>query len=274
MMSSPTLCVTELPAPFTAALEEAAYMKPVLHKTVLGNEVSVDRAQRFALQARLKVAWHKWSQIRGQLRDKSASVQKRVGLLEAVVLSALLWGLETVNLTAPERSRIDVFQRTLVHRLVQVPRRATEDIRTFLRRRERICTKMIAKTARAKWGRLQRYRVFTFAGHVARLEAPAHAAATVLKWRDDRWWDTFRAELPARTRGQLGRRAPDMSVPGAVEKPFRDALELVRRSPTTRDAWRRLQQEMRATPRAWRAMAQNHVAWKTFSRYCSFERDL
>lgn len=169
---------------------------------------------------------------------------------------------------------MDAFQRTLVHRWLQVPQRAREDLRDFLRRHERISSRVIAHISRADWGRLQRYRVFTFAGHMARLQTPSHAAATVLQWRDDRSWAAYRDKLPPRTGGQPGRRAPRMFVPGAVEQPFREALDLGRTAPEARHIWRTIRQEMRSTPQDWREVAQNRAVWRAFSRWCCFEREL
>lgn len=57
----------------------------------------------------------------------------------------------------------------------------------YFRRNERLATDALNRLMRAKWGDVQRYRHFTFMGHVLRMDE-ARFASRVLEWHDLRWW--------------------------------------------------------------------------------------
>lgn len=60
--------------------------------------------------------------------------------------------------------------------LTRAARRPDEDLVSYSRRRERVVSGIIRKDCPAKWGRAQRYELFTLVGHVARLDPQAHRA--------------------------------------------------------------------------------------------------
>lgn len=131
-------------------------------------------------------------------------------------------------------------------------------------------TAAIKKFARAQWSEIQRYRYLTFAGHLARLDPGSHLAATVLHWRSDRWWNEYRETLPAKTGGQSGRRAANVSVPGAAELAQRTAFEAARREAP--HFLHRAVATLGCRPLDWRHLAQDRVGWRELSRWASFRR--
>lgn len=56
-----------------------------------------------------------------------------------------------------------------------------------------------------------------------------HIAAVIFEWRSDDWWEDYKATLPPKAGGQVGRRAGDVGIPGQVERPFHLAFEGMRR---------------------------------------------
>lgn len=120
----------------------------------------------------------------------------RLQLLDAVVLPSLLWGVKTLWLCRPERSRIRAFQRTVVARCIRFFSRPSETREQFFRRRERVTTKWIRFASRGQWDQLQKYRFLTFYGHAMRL-SDDHLLGDVLRWRSDAWWKEYRSRSSA-----------------------------------------------------------------------------
>lgn len=111
-------------------------------------------------------------------------LRMRLQLLDAVVLPSLLWGLETLWLCRPERSRIRAFQRTAVARCIRFFARPSETREQFFRCRERVTTKWICFARRGQWNQLQRYRFLNLYGHAMR-SSDEHLLGEVLCWRSD-----------------------------------------------------------------------------------------
>lgn len=257
--------------------KQEAKVKPVSSMTALGSQITVDKQQWDALPTRCKAAWLKWAHICGQLNNRLNPVKARMALLDAVILPTLLWGLETIHLSKMERKRIVAIQRVVVHRVLRLPQRPRETLEEFVRRRERSCTTTIRKCARGDWGKIQRYRVFTFAGHVARLGPSIHLAAAVLDWGSDRWWSVYKTTLPMKTRGQPGRRAARQGRPGGQEVFFSEAPEVLRTDQDMKHQIYALHGRDSAallSPHDWRQLAQSRESWRLFSRWACFHRHL
>lgn len=178
----------------------------------------------------------------------------------------VLWGLETVPLTASDRGRLATLQRTMVHRILQLPQRASETATEFFKRRERCCSATIHAHARASWAELQLFRRVSFAGHLARLCPHTHLAAAVFEWRSDAWWERYKLSLPPKTGGQTGRRAGDAGTPGQMERTFRQAFEEMRQKEPGAPALQLAYVTLGTTPTDWRHMAQAREAWRLFIR--------
>lgn len=186
--------------------------KPVLAMTVLGTKISAVDGRRTALEHRIQCAWRSYSGIRQQLKDHSQPLRARVSLLDSVVLSSLLWGLESLAMNKPDKQRIRGLQRIMVGRCIRIGRRAAEDQRAFHRRRTRVVTAKIHKLARGFWDELQEYRHINFLGHICRL-ADSHVVTAAFRWRNLSWWHKFRRKHPTRMGGQPGRRRRDHGNP-------------------------------------------------------------
>lgn len=233
---------------------------------VMGSFISYDRPQRLALPARLQAAWLRWSQIRGQVGCRHSTLKSKIRLIDAVILPALLWGLETVPLSQPDRRRLDGVQRRMVGRALLVGRRPQELLPDFFRRRERCISGAIRRHARGIWSELSRFRTFTFAGHVARLAPADHMAAQTLACSSDQWWEKYKEALPPKTGGQIGRRAANKGIPGMQAAPFRDNFDLLRSTARGRDILKQAAAELGDWPGNWQRLAQARNAWRSFAR--------
>lgn len=238
---------------------------------VLGSYVSHDRTQRHAFPARLQAAWLRWSQVRRQVGCRH-SPKSRILLVEFVILPTLLWGLETVPLSQTERRRLDGVQRRMVGRALLIGRRSGELLEDFFRRRERCISGAIRRHTRGLWSELCHCRMFTFAGHAARLAPAEHMSAQTLAWPSDQWWSGYKETLPPKAGGQIGRRAADRGTPGILEAPFRDAFELMRNSASGRSILQKAASELGDWPRDWRRLAQAREVWRLFSRHICLRR--
>lgn len=243
-------------------------MVAVADTVVLGTVLTNKRSQGKAVPARMRAAWQTWTTVRVQMACQHVPVRAPVQLMDAIILPTLMWGLESLVLTNVEGRRLDALQRTMVGRVLRLPQRPRETADSFFRRRERCISATVRKMCRAKWSQLQRYRHFCFLGHVARLDPDTHLASLVLHWRSDRWWESYRDTLPAKTGGQEGRRAACMSTPGAAERAVREAFDRVcRQAPHLRHAAVAV---LEAWPVDWRLLAQDRKAWREFSRWACF----
>lgn len=145
--------------------------------TVLGSFVSVADPTSTAVSHRLRSAC-----IHQQLQVDSQPVRLRLALLEAVVLPSLLWGLESLWVTLPDRGRLRAVQRTMVARCVRIFARPAEPREEFLRRRERIVTRWIKHACRGRWDENQSYRCLNLFGHVVR-SSEDQLVERALRWR-------------------------------------------------------------------------------------------
>lgn len=94
--------------------------------TVLGSSVSIDDPTSAALSHRLRSAWKAYAGIPPQLQIHNQPIRLRLALLDAVVLPSLTWGLESLSLILPDRSRARAAQRTIVARCIRIFARASE----------------------------------------------------------------------------------------------------------------------------------------------------
>lgn len=160
----------------------------------------------------MRAACKAWSGIRSQVKAHCITLRLRAQLLEGVALPSLLWGLETLCLTRPQRSKLSTIQRVMIGRMLHLFQKPMEHKDAFFRRRERCITVAINTHCRAEWGRLRRFRWRTFAGHVQRADDD-HDVRRILSWRDSRWWTAYSNNLPAKRGGHKGRRPADKSLP-------------------------------------------------------------
>lgn len=140
-------------------------MKVVSDMIVLGSIVNSPQDAWRTIAHRMRSAWNAWSGIRGQVRAHRISFHLRAQLLEGVVLPSLLWGLESLSLTRPQRNKLTTIQRAMIGRMLCLFQRPREPREAFFHRRERCITVAVKTHCRAEWGRLQRFRWLTFAGH-------------------------------------------------------------------------------------------------------------
>lgn len=150
-----------------------------------------------------------------------------------------------------------------------VARRPSDTLEAFLRRRERIVTATRQTYSRGVWGQIQRYRWFTFHGHIARLQSSYHMATQSLMWRGSRWWQAYRQRLPPQMGGQIGRRAASMSRPMLSEISMLDAPAFLQRSSLWSSVADQYEVDTGVRPHDWLALAQNRPVWRAFSRWCA-----
>lgn len=155
-------------------------------------------------------------------------------------------------------------------RMVMIARRSSDTMEVFLRRRERVVTTSLNKYSRGIWGQTQQYIIFTFHGHIARLQSAYHMSAQSLTWRGSRWWSTYRQTLPPRTGGQIGRRAAARIRPMLNDIPLIDAFAMLQRSSLWPSVVTQHELDMGNAPHDWLSLAQNRPAWRAFSRWCAF----
>lgn len=125
---------------------------------VLGPVLSLEEPTEAPLQARVRAALL-----------SSVGVARRIRLLDATVLSSLLRGMESLDLTSKQRRSLYAVLRAMVLYMMRPPKRSCEKEQSFYERRERLVTHAIRTNARRNWGDLQRYPYNFFIGHVARL---------------------------------------------------------------------------------------------------------
>lgn len=77
----------------------------------------------------------------------------RLVLLDAVVKPALLWDLESMNLTRIEQRSRTAVQRTMTKWILAIPKRPGVSCEDVYRRRERVAEDHSVKAMRCKWGR-------------------------------------------------------------------------------------------------------------------------
>lgn len=204
--------------------EHAKTKVPEVDNTlVLGSIVRLKSPTDAPLQGRLKAAWKTYVRVRPQLKQRSVTVRARVVLLEATILPTMLWGTESLDLTSLQRRHITGTQRRMLGYNLQVPKRPSENVESYMKRRERLVSKTLRTHCRAAWGDIQRYRFFSFLGHVARRPSASHLCALVHRWRGSEWWQEYMKHLPDKQKNQPGRRAPYKGRPMPTERPLIDA---------------------------------------------------
>lgn len=144
-------------------------------------------------------------EVKPQLSQRGVPQRLRCKLLQATVGACLMWGMESIPMTALARRRMGGVQRRMLAPIAQTARGPTEPLRDFHRRRERVVSSIVRRFFACSWGLSQRYKYFSFAGHVARLSG-AHVVTSAFFWRDQAWWEDYRSSLTFRTGGQIGRR--------------------------------------------------------------------
>lgn len=223
---------------------------------------------------RLRAAWKAWSGVRNQVRAPRISFDLPAQLLEGVVLPSLLWGMESLSLTRPQRDKLSTIQRVMLGRMLHLFQRPREARDAFFRRRERCISAAIKQHCRAEWGRLQRFRFLTFAGHIQRT-TDEHDVRRIVTWRDSRWWETYRSSLPAKRGGQRGRRPANKSLPCRQEVGIHNTLQNLR----TRACWPNIRDALMnagiTDPEImhWKDMATIRGAWRAFARWAAFKAE-
>lgn len=95
-------------------------MKPVTDMIVLGSAINSPPDAWRTLSHRMRAAWKSWAGIRNQIRTQRICLLLRIQLLEGVVLPSLLWGLDTLCLTRPQRDNLTTIQRVMVGRMLKL----------------------------------------------------------------------------------------------------------------------------------------------------------
>lgn len=122
-------------------------MKADTSMIVLGSMVTLPQDAWQTLAHRMRSAWKAWSGIMEQVRAPRISFHLRAQLLDGVVLPSLLWGLESLSLTRPQRSKLTTIQRVMIGRMLHLFQRPRERRGAFFRRRERCVTAAIRSHA-------------------------------------------------------------------------------------------------------------------------------
>lgn len=125
--------------PSRHVVRENTYMKPVTSMNILDLTVAVRvrSAGQEVVAHRIQCAWKSWYASRDQLCAKSTPLRLRVQLLETVIGSTLLWGLETLSLTKKQRKGFTTHQRIFISKMTLLGRRATGTTKYFFRRIEK-----------------------------------------------------------------------------------------------------------------------------------------
>lgn len=180
-----------------------------------------------------------------------------------------------MSLTRPQRSKITTRQRVMIGRMLHLFQKPMEPRDAFFRRRESCITMAIKTHCRAEWGRLQRFRWLTYAGHIQRADDD-HDVRRIVSWRDSRWWAAYSRNLPEKRGGQKGRRPADKSLPCRHEV----AIQRAFRSLHMRPCWPSIETALHdagvhdPNNMLWQDMAQIRGAWRAFARWTAFRAEL
>lgn len=232
--------------------------------------MSVTDATATALTHRLRSAWKAYAGTRPQLQVYNQPIRLRLALLDAVVLPSLLWGLESLWLTLPDRGRLHAAQRTIVARCIRIFAKPAEPRDEFLRRGERVVTRWIRHACRGRWDEIQRYRCLNFYGHVVR-SSDAHVVERALRWRGVRWGQRYAATHRTKWGGQRGRRPADQGsavlTEGRIQWDFKRSAALPEFSAI------RERLEVARPLTCWMDLAYHREEYRAFAKWAAFGRD-
>lgn len=106
-------------------LPAAPQMAAEIGRTMLGSSTTIPQDACNTMAWRFRSAWNSWAGVRAQIRSPRICFRFRMQLVDGVVLPTLMWGLESICLTKPQRNKLSALQGVMVSRtlnLFQKPR--------------------------------------------------------------------------------------------------------------------------------------------------------
>lgn len=204
-------------------------------------------------------------QVRPQAIQRVVPLRSRLELLNAVVKPSLLWGFESLSLTKPQRRQLTAVQRSMVKKTLLLLRRPAEAPNAYFRRRERLVTHIIKTCMRASWGDVQRYRHFTFLGHVMSMSPDRYARKTA-EWRDLEWWGQYGSHPLNVQTASADRRRKRGNIPCRPERGIAEAFQAWLQSPTAVGMLEKFVAVTGRWPTTWKQLATDRELFREFAR--------
>ena len=155
--------------------------------TLLGSIIRCDGNMSHEVASRIAKGWTYYHTFRYIFENKFVSVKMRILVWEKTVMMVLLWGLETASLTKTLRRNLDRCQHQMFSRMAKMKRHwsANEPWLDFEKRKVRMGRYLVQKHSILLSDRLLS-KVFSWAGHVARMSPDKWALRTTL-WNGCCW---------------------------------------------------------------------------------------
>ena len=202
--------------------------------------------------------------------QKRVPWSRRAQMLASVVLTSMLWGLETLPLTQRHRQRLDEVQRTMLHRMLRVARRSDETWVEWFVRGRRLLRDLMRKHDVASWSQMQKFRYLTWHGHVTRSEA-GRLSRRACQWRNLEWWRARQAGFAHRGR-QPGRHVGQRGCkPCVLEAPLERWWRRFQKSERYDRLLTMLLDTTHPWPFSWNDCAQVRELWRHYARWIVFK---
>ncbi|CAK0873857.1 unnamed protein product [Prorocentrum cordatum] len=156
---------------------------------VLGTVLTFDNNAEVELQNRFARSWRAFYKYQHLLCCRKAPLSERLKLLQSLVSTSLFWCCGSWNLTAQQRSEIRGVQQAMLRRMMPLRRWPSETLSNFMHRLG-LRVQTVKKTnGFQNWDSIYLQRMFSWAGHVARLRDydPDRITFLVLQYRNFKW---------------------------------------------------------------------------------------
>ena len=154
----------------------------------LGREFGFTEYHVREIRHRVACGWAKFTTYKTELCDRRVSLHKRLKLFNCVVTPTVLYSSGCWTMTKEKQHDLQVAQRRMIRKIVQVPRMSSsgeeEDWVDYIRRSTRTAERCMEDNGVENWVAAQRRRKWRWAGHVARL-ADRRWTQLALSWTPD-----------------------------------------------------------------------------------------
>ena len=181
------------------------------HADFRWDDIRFERQCRPRLTYKMAQADKVFARWKGVLTHPLVPCKARLAMLPATVWSALLWSASTWNTTKAQRNHLASWSARVISKVAKVKRSPNMDAATYWRLVHRTGHILAARHGLAVVPRAL-HRVYSWAGHVARLSPKAPAAAA-LRCRGLQWWRWRQHQHAGHARDAFGSHAGRSSCP-------------------------------------------------------------
>ena len=135
----------------------------------LGRALSCSDHHDREIRNRIACGWAKFTQYRRELTDTKSFLEKRLKLFNATVMPTVLYVSCSWTMTKERENMLEVAQRRMLRKVVQVPRWVDEEWVSYIVRSTYAAEDLSMKVGVPRWIQEQRRRKQHWGGHIARL---------------------------------------------------------------------------------------------------------